>query len=240
MLDPKYYFDLSMPAVGRLFDGIDVVWEMVPRIGDLVHRLIGDQPIIKGTVMPGAHLSDGPIYVGDDALIEPGAYIVGPTYIGRGVIVRHGAYVRGNVILLDKSLVGHTTEVKNAIFLPGARAPHFAYVGDSILGHRVNLGAGVKLSNLAIVSNPSLETPVRSSVRIPVHDGIIDTGLRKLGAVLGDYVEIGCNAVLNPGTIIGPESVIYPNATLSKGVYPSRTMIKVRQNQVITDVVRPD
>ena len=238
-LHPKYYFDFSEPSVRQIFDKIDVVWDILPHIGTLVRDLLNDKRVIKGDVMPGAQVADGPIYVGKGAVIEPGAYVVGPTYIGDGVIIRHGAYVRGNVILLNRSIVGHATEAKNAIFLPGARAPHFAYVGDSVLGHGVNLGAGVKLSNLAVIVNPTLDASA-ASVKISVDNIIMDTGFRKFGAILGDNVQVGCNTVLNPGTVVGPESVIYPNATLSKGVYPSRTIIKVRQSQLMTEVISSD
>ena len=104
--------------------------------------------------------------------------------------------------MLTESVLGHVSEAKNAVFLPAARAPHFTYVGDSVLGHAVNLGAGVKLSNLPIVA--------ADAVKLTVDGKVINTGLRKFGAILGDKVQIGCNAVLNPGTVMGPNSMIYP------------------------------
>jgi NDP-sugar pyrophosphorylase family protein len=146
--------------------------------------------IIKGKVAPEASIDDGPLFIGEGAVIEPGAYVQTPAYIGQGAILRQGACLRSNVIMLTESLLGHVSEAKNAVFLPRARAPHFAYVGDSVLGHAVNLGAGVKLSNLPIVA--------ADAVKLAIDGEVINTGLRKFGAILGDGVQIGCNTVLNP------------------------------------------
>lgn len=231
-LHPRCFFDLALPLVSDLFSEVATVWDILPRIPELVNGLTGGERIIKGNVMPGAFIGDGPVFIGDGAVIEPGAYVETPAYIGPGAVIRQGAYLRSNVIMLTESLLGHVSEAKNAVFLPGARAPHFAYVGDSVLGHAVNLGAGVKLSNLPIVAG--------DAVKLTVDGEVINTGLRKFGAILGDRVQIGCNAVLNPGTVVGPDSMIYPNATVAKGIYPAATMIKVRQAQVITEVMRPE
>ncbi len=229
-LQPQALFDLSDPATAAFFDGCAYIWEALPRIAGHVARLTGGGRRIDGTVMDGAWLGDGPIVIEAGAVVEPGAYVVGPAYIGAGAVVRHGAYVRDNVILLSGAVLGHASEAKNALFLPGAHAPHFAYVGDSILGHRVNLGAGTKLSNLGILSAKDKETGKRPTIRLTVDDREYDTGLSKIGAILGDDVQTGCNAVLNPGCIVGPRTLIYANLSLRKGYHPADSIIKLRQN----------
>jgi UDP-N-acetylglucosamine diphosphorylase / glucose-1-phosphate thymidylyltransferase / UDP-N-acetylgalactosamine diphosphorylase / glucosamine-1-phosphate N-acetyltransferase / galactosamine-1-phosphate N-acetyltransferase len=226
------YFDLSDEEVNRIFARVERVWEVVARLPEVLDDLVGSRRIIKGTVMPGAMLADGPLYVGDGAVIEPGAYVASSAYIGDGVTIRHGAYVRSNCVFLPGSLLGHASEAKSALFLPGAKAPHFAYAGDSVLGQRVNLGAGTKLSNLRVTSGAG------QTLGVVVAGEEVDTGLRKLGAILGDDVEIGCNAVLNPGTLVGPRSVIYPGAVVPKGFYSADTIIKLRQRHE-HDAVKP-
>lgn len=229
MLHPKDFFDLSDKTVDSLFAECEYVWEALANVSRHVARLVGKRRTILGKVARGAYLSDGPIYIGEGAHIEPGAYVIGPAYIGAGAVVRHGAYVRENVILLPGSLLGHASEAKSSIFLPGSHAPHFNYVGDSILGHRVNLGAGTKLSNLAIVSERDSTTGRRPTIKIQVDDSEYDTGLEKLGAILGDDAQTGCNAVLNPGCLIGPRTLIYANLSLRKGYHPRDSIVKLRQ-----------
>lgn len=229
-LSPNGFFDLANDFTSSFFADCTYVWQAIAKIGAHVARLVGDAQIILGTVLPGAHLSDRPIYIGEGAVIEPGAYVQGPAYIGAGVTVRHGAYVRENVILLPDSGLGHASEAKNALFLPGAHAPHFNYVGDSILGHRVNLGAGTKLSNLGIMSEKDEMTGVRPSIHLTIDDQTYDTGLTKMGAILGDDAQTGCNAVLNPGTLVGPRTLVYANLSLRKGYHAADSIIKFRQN----------
>jgi NDP-sugar pyrophosphorylase family protein len=152
MLHPSDFFDLGDAATAELFQGCEYVWQALSQIDSHVERLLAGKRIILGEVMDGAHVSDRAAYIGEGARIEPGAYILGPAYIGPGVVVRHGAYIRENVIMLSGSVLGHAGEVKHSIFLPRAQAPHFNYVGDSIVGQRVNLGAGTRLSNLTLTS----------------------------------------------------------------------------------------
>jgi UDP-N-acetylglucosamine diphosphorylase / glucose-1-phosphate thymidylyltransferase / UDP-N-acetylgalactosamine diphosphorylase / glucosamine-1-phosphate N-acetyltransferase / galactosamine-1-phosphate N-acetyltransferase len=229
MLQAADFFDLSDAIVRQLFADCQYVWEGVARIAPFVAEQVGDRQEILGEVMPGAHLSDRPLYVAPGARIEPGAYLQGPAYIGPGAVVRHGAFVRENVVLLAGSILGHASEAKNSLFLPHAHAPHFNYVGDSILGQRVNLGAGTKLSNLGILSEKDPETGKRPTIILTIDGREYDTGLTKLGAILGDGVQTGCNAVLNPGCVVGPDTLIYANASLRKGYHPPHSIIKLRQ-----------
>ena len=146
------------------------------------------------------------VFIDPSATIGEGVMIEGPCFIGAKVVIRHAAYIRKGSWISEGSLVGHCSEIKNSILLPGSNAPHFNYVGDSILGLGVNLGAGAKLSN---VRND------RRSVILGLEDGSrVDSGLRKLGAMIGDGVQIGCNVVTNPGTIITPDSMIPPNKSV--------------------------
>lgn len=177
---------------------------------------------IKGSVMPGATLFDGAIFVGEGAVIEPGAVIKAPVWIGPGAEIRAHAYLREHSWIGPGAVVGHCTEVKGSILLPGAVAPHFNYVGDSILGRDVNLGAGTILSNLK---------NVEGHVFVPVDGQPVDTGLRKFGAILGDGSKTGCNTVTNPGVIFGRRVVCYPNASIRAGLYPDGTIVKLRQDQ---------
>ena len=229
MLHPSDFFDLSDPFVAALFANCTYVWEAVAGIPQQVSRLTREKQTVLGEVMPGAYISERAIYIGEGARIEPGAYVFGPAYIGAGCVVRHGAFVRENVILFPGSMLGHASEAKNSLFLPRAHAPHFNYVGDSILGHRVNLGAGTKLSNLSIVSEKDRMTGRRPTVLLTVDGRIYDTGLAKIGGILGDDAQTGCNSVLNPGCLVGPRSLVYANVSLRKGYYPPQTMVKLRQ-----------
>ena len=157
--------------------------------------------------------SNGPVVVHASATIEPSAHLIGPCLIESEAEVRHGAYVRPFSWICSGAVVGHNSEVKHSILLPGAKAPHFNYVGDSILGKGVNLGAGTKLSNLR---NDGGEVHLRL-------DGQrLGSGLRKFGAVLGEGCQLGCNSVTNPGTVLGPQSVVWPNTTVT-GLHPEHS-----------------
>jgi NDP-sugar pyrophosphorylase family protein len=161
-------------------------------------------------------------------VVEDGVMIKGPAWIGRNCEIRHGAYLRENVLIGDGCVVGNSSELKNALLFNGAQVPHFNYVGDSVLGHKAHLGAGVKISNLKL-------TPGNV---VLIHDGQpIDTGLRKFGALLGDFAEAGCNSVLNPGTILGRRSLVYPNVNW-RGVLPADRVVKNRAELEITELRR--
>lgn len=151
--------------------------------------------------------ANGPIHIHPSAMISEYVRIEGPCYIGRNAKIRHSAYLRGGSWICENSLVGHSSEIKNSILLPGSKAPHFNYIGDSILGFDVNIGAGVKLSN---VRNDKRE------IMVTLKEGErVYSGLRKFGALVGDAAGLGCNVVTNPGTIIQSKVMIGPNETLS-------------------------
>jgi len=229
MLKPTDFFELNDALSASIFVDCEFVWQALARIAGSVARLVGTEQTILGDVMPGAYLSDRPIYVAEGARVEPGAYVHGPAYIGPGAVVRHGAFVRENVILLDGAILGHASEAKNSLFLPHAAAPHFNYVGDSILGRHVNLGAGTKLSNLGILSEKDVVTGKRPSIVLTIDNKTYDTGLAKMGAIMGDGAQTGCNSVLNPGCLVGKNTLIYANVSLRKGYHPPDSIIKLRQ-----------
>jgi NDP-sugar pyrophosphorylase family protein len=198
------------------YDDVNHVWDILKRIKGYVENNL--KPAIEGTIEEGAFVEKN-VYIGEGTVVERGALVKGPTIIGRNCHIRHGAYIRGYALIGDNCVVGHATEVIRALFLPHAKAPHFNYVGDSILGTNVNLGAGTKLSNLKNTS----------SCIVIKHDGkSFQTGLRKFGAILGDRCQTGCNSVLNPATILGPDCIVYATASV-RGVYTGKTIIKLKQ-----------
>lgn len=194
------FFDLVPFEHRAVFDGCTYVWQVLEKLEAYLLR----QPLgaIQAAHQEFAYfVNPDLITIGEGTIIEPGAYIRGPCIIGRHCQIRHGSYIRGNVIIGDRCVVGHSTELKHSILLNHARAAHFAFVGDSVLGNDVNLGAGVKCANLRLDGSP---------VAIRYHDQSISTGLRKCGAIVGDGCQIGCNVVLNPGTLFGKHAKCYP------------------------------
>jgi bifunctional UDP-N-acetylglucosamine pyrophosphorylase/glucosamine-1-phosphate N-acetyltransferase len=197
-------------------------------LGEPLAALLAGLPssAIDGRIDPGAHLLGDRIVVSPGARVHAGAVVEGPVFLGRDVQVLPGSYLRGGVWLGDGARVGAGSEVKHALFLPGARAPHLNYVGDSILGAGVNLGAGTILANFRHDG---------SEVAIPHAGGRLSTGRRKLGAILGDDVRTGCNAVLHPGVVVGRGTQIYPGVQLRSGVYPAARIVKLRQELEIVE-----
>lgn len=165
----------------------------------------------------GVYLLSLDVSIGPGSVVEPGALLKGPAIIGSRCEIRQGAYFRGDCVVGDGCVVGHTTEMKHSIMLDGAKAGHFAYIGDSILGNSTNLGAGTKLANLKMNDTP---------ISVNVQGKRYDTGLRKFGAVLGDGTETGCNAVTNPGTLLGRRCVVCPCMSVKGGYYPNRSIIR--------------
>lgn len=212
-LSPAAFFELSGSAHAALFEGADWAWEALDGLKAYLDGLLAahEGERLRGRVEDGAVLVGDLILLGEGSVIEPGAYVKGPCVIGAGVEVRHGAYIRGGVLVADRCVVGHATEAKNSVFLEGAKAGHFAYVGDSILGRDVNLGAGTKLANLKLAGD---------EVHVRCGDERIPSGRRKFGAILGDGVQTGCNSVTNPGTMLGPRSTVTPCASVG-GCHPA-------------------
>jgi acetyltransferase-like isoleucine patch superfamily enzyme len=174
--------------------------------------LTGASVVMAGTVLSGRQIK-----IGKGVFIEAGSLIKSPAIIGDFSEVRQGAYMRGHCLVGKRCVVGHTTEVKHTIFLNDAKAGHFAYLGDSILGNNVNLGAGTKLANLRFTGG---DVPIRTDA------GNISSGLRKLGAIMADLVQTGCNSVTNPGTLLGRKSMLMPNTTAPSGYHPPNSLIR--------------
>jgi NDP-sugar pyrophosphorylase family protein len=156
------------------------------------------------------------VWIGKGTAIDRTVLIKGPAIIGHECELRQGAYIRENVIIGDGCVIGNSSEVKNAILFNKVQIPHFNYAGDSILGYKAHMGAGVILSNFKSTGD---------LIKVKTENGYIETGLRKFGAILGDNAEIGCNSVLNPGTVIGRESIIYPLSSV-RGFIPERHILK--------------
>lgn len=191
MLSPDSFFDRKFSKHQLLFDH-EYVWEILSQIKPYLKSLpLGK---IEGDVSTGATLINPElITIGKGSVVEAGAYIIGPCFIGENCEIRHGAYIRGDVIAEDHSIIGHASEIKSSWLLKGAKAGHFAYVGDSILGVNSNLGAGTKLANLRFDGK---------EITIKFEGKKINTNLRKFGAILGDGALTGCNSVTNPGTLM--------------------------------------
>lgn len=204
-LEIKSLFDLSKSLAGAYLAGFTYPWEALPGIGAMIVALGGTLPA-EEYEKRGEN-----IWVAKDATVAPTACVNGPVIIGKGAEVRHCAYIRGNVLVGAGAVVGNSTELKNVILFDGVQVPHYNYVGDSILGYKAHMGAGSITSN--VKSDKSL-------VVIHAEDAEIETGLKKMGAILGDQVEIGCGSVLNPGTIIGRQSNVYPLSSVRGIVGP--------------------
>jgi NDP-sugar pyrophosphorylase family protein len=220
MFTPGDLFDLQQTEHAALFDGCEFAWDALKKI----------EPYIKANLRPSLHnRCDGvafigeQVFIGEGTVVEDGVMIKGPAIIGRNCHIRHNAYIREHVILGDNCVVGNSSELKNALLFNHAGAPHFNYIGDSILGYKAHLGAGVKLSNLKLVAG---------NIVIEHEGSKFDTGLRKFGALLGDESEIGCNAVLNPGSIIGRRAAVYPNVNW-RGVLPGGHIVKNKAEQEV-------
>jgi NDP-sugar pyrophosphorylase family protein len=212
------FLDLSQFQYASLFSGLGNVWDALKRLPDFVRENL--QPWRQEIIVGSPFIAED-VYIGKATVVEHGAVILGPTIIGENCQIRAGAYLRGNVIVGDDCVLGNACEFKNAVLFNGATIPHFSYVGDSILGYRAHLGAGVILSNVkSVAGNVTVEGK--------------DTGLRKFGAIIGDGAEVGCNCVLNPGSIIGRNAILYPNV-LWRGVCPPDSIVKLRQeHQIVT------
>ncbi|MEZ3504449.1 MAG: UDP-N-acetylglucosamine pyrophosphorylase [Lachnospiraceae bacterium] len=203
-------YNLNETIAAELFDGLTYPWEALPRIGEFIRRL-------------GATLSeeeyervDQDVWIARSAKVFPSAYIHGPVIVGKGAEVRHCAFIRGNALIGEGAVVGNSTELKNVVLFNQVQVPHYNYVGDSILGYKAHMGAGSITSN--VKSDKKL-------VLVHTPEGDIETGIKKFGAMIGDNVEVGCGSVLNPGTIVGRGSSIYPLSSV-RGVVPEKSIYK--------------
>ena len=203
-------FDFGHTIAADIFDGIDEPWHVLAKIGDFIRKL---GPTLDSELFE--QIGDD-VWVARTAKVAPTAFINGPAIIDEGAEIRHCAFIRGNAIVGKGSVVGNSTELKNVIIFDSVQVPHYNYVGDSVLGYRSHMGAGSITSNVK-----SDKTPV--TVSTP--SGKIETGLKKFGAMLGDFVEVGCSAVLCPGTVIGRNSTVYP-LSLVRGYVPAGSIYK--------------
>jgi NDP-sugar pyrophosphorylase family protein len=221
MFKPEDLFDLKQTEHATLFQGCEFAWDALKKLKDYIKSRLkpGLRNKCEGTAFIGDH-----VFIGEGTIVEDGAMIKGPAIIGRNCEIRHNAYIRDYVIIGDKCVIGNACEFKNTVLFNEAKVPHFSYVGDSIFGYGAHLGAGVKISNIKLVpGNVTVEK-----------DGVpFDTGLRKFGALLGDGAEVGCNSVLNPGSIIGRGAIIYP-CTNWRGILPANMIAK---NKAAIEVV---
>jgi len=203
-------FDLRETIAAQLFEGLTNPWEVLPKIHDFILQL-GE------TLSADLYEKRGDdIWIARNAVVAPSASLNGPLIIDQEAEVRHCAYIRGNAIVGKGAVVGNSTELKNVILFNKVQVPHYNYVGDSILGYRAHLGAGSITSN--VKSDKTLVAVKRGEISI-------DTGLKKMGAIIGDGVEVGCNSVLNPGTVIGRNSNIYPISRV-RGIVPENCVYK--------------
>lgn len=215
-------FDVSAFTHKELFTSSEYPWEVLSKLNAyLLKQKLGK---IEIEIPEGVFLvNPETISIGKGTVVEPGAYIKGPCIIGENCQIRQGAYLRGNVLVGDRSVVGHVSELKSVVMLNDAHAAHFAYVGDSILGNRVNLGAGTICSNLRLDNK---------EVCINWEGKKIGTGTRKLGSILGDDTQLGCNCVANPGTITGKKVNVFPCVNFG-GVIPENSTVKMPAKPVV-------
>lgn len=209
-------FDLTKTKAARLFENTAYPWEVLPKISEFIVEL--------GKSLP-AEKYENPkenVWIAKSAKVFESAYINGPAIIGENTEVRHGAFIRGNALVGENCVVGNSTELKNVILFDNVQVPHYNYVGDSILGYKSHMGAGSITSN--VKSDKTL-------VVVKAAETLYETGLKKVGAFLGDGVEVGCGSVLNPGTVVGRESNIYP-LSMVRGVVPAGAIYK-KQGEVV-------
>lgn len=216
----KDLFNLDETIARDLFDGVTYPWEVLPKIGEFIVKL-GETLSLDEYDKRGDN-----VWIAKDAKVFESAYINGPCIIGKGAEVRHCAFIRGNAIVGEGAVVGNSTELKNVVLFNNVQVPHYNYVGDSILGFKAHMGAGSITSN--VKSDKKL---------VVIKDGkdTIETGLKKVGAFLGDNVEVGCGSVLNPGTVIGRESNIYPLSSV-RGVVAGGSIYKNKGEVVLKNM----
>ena len=212
----KNLYNLDETIASKIFEGATYPWEVLPKIEEFIKEL-------GNTLSSEEYEKRGEdIWIAKTATIAPTAYIKGPAIIGKNAEIRHCAFIRGKAIVGEGAVVGNSTELKNVILFNKVQVPHYNYVGDSILGYKAHMGAGSITSN--VKSDKKL-------VVVKNKEEKIESGLKKFGAMLGDNVEIGCGSVLNPGTVIGKNTNVYPLSSV-RGVVPSNSIYK-KQNEIV-------
>ena len=206
----KELYTLEETIAKDIFEGVEYPWEVLPKISSFILKL-GDSLSSEEYDKVGDN-----VWIARSAKVAPTAFINGPAIIGKDAEVRHCAFIRGNAIVGEGAVVGNSTELKNVILFNKVQVPHYNYVGDSVLGYKSHMGAGAITSNLR---------SDKKSIVMHLPDGDIQTDMIKIGAFIGDKSEIGCNAVLNPGTVIGHDSIIYPLSSV-RGTVPSMMIFK--------------
>ncbi len=219
MYKTNQLLDLSQTIAAGLFDGKEYPWEALGDIGDFIISLGKSLPADK-FYNPSEN-----VWIAKTANVYPSAYIAGPCIIDENAEVRHCAFIRGNALVGKNCVVGNSTELKNVVLFNNVQVPHYNYVGDSILGYKAHMGAGSITSN--VKSDKTLVVVKNSGELLP-------TGRKKFGAILGDNVEVGCNSVLNPGTVVGRGSSIYPVSCV-RGVVPENSIYKANDSIVKKD-----
>ncbi len=214
LVKTKDLFHCQTPYLKKLFEKYEYPWEMLPEIKNYIKELIA------GGLEGFTEIAQG-VFVGKDVKIASTVTIEAPTIIGDGCELRPGAYIRGNVIIGRNCVIGNSTEIKNSVILDKAQIPHYNYVGDSVLGNHAHMGAGSICSNLK----------ADGKAVVIKGDENYETGLRKIGGILGDNADIGCGCVLNPGTVIGKRTSVYPLNSL-RGVFPADSIVKSIDNVV--------
>ncbi|MCI8598339.1 MAG: UDP-N-acetylglucosamine pyrophosphorylase [Lachnospiraceae bacterium] len=215
-LEVTSIFTLSETLAAPLLSSVLYPWEALPKIGDFILEL-GKSLSEEEYEKHGEN-----IWIAKSAKVAPTASITGPAIIGKDAEIRHCAFIRGNALVGEGAVVGNSTELKNVILFNKVQVPHYNYVGDSILGYKAHMGAGSITSN--VKSDKLL-------VKVHTPNGDIETGIKKFGAMIGDEVEVGCGSILNPGTVIGKNSNIYPLSSV-RGVVPARSIYK-KQGEVV-------
>lgn len=217
MFEPDRYLDLSHTEHRALFEGVEHVWQALSNISGYLKANL--QPANHGQSIGNSFIGEN-VFIGQGTTIEHGAMIKGPAWIGENCEIRNGCYIRENVIIGNGVIAGNSCEFKNCLVFDEAQVPHYNYVGDSILGYKAHLGAGVILSNVKLD---------KKEVSVTGGDGkVYPTGLRKFAAIVGDHAEVGCNSVLSPGSLIGRNSIVYPGFQW-RGILPEAHIAKVRQ-----------
>ncbi len=243
-----FFSNLDNESYKMIFSGIDQVWDPLKKLDAILQSLMLNiysqdsySSNLKGSYLDKAensiftqqwikldqalYLKEQGIFIGKGTVLEPSVIIKGPVVISENCEIRQAAYIRGHVFVGESCIVGHATEVKNSILMDNCEAGHFNYIGDSILGRHVNMGAGSRLANLQFRGRDEKIKGFIHPIKLPFEAQELNTGMEKLGAVVGDYAELGCNAVLCPGSLIGLGVWVYPNLMVPKGYYPPNMVL---------------